>query len=125
LCGLSDSSETLDAVVRLLAEDDRLPIRWRPHKLQGDWDGVWECRIGPDGLLIYGFAETTLTLRLTGAHADLLWSELVRQTISQAALRSRSPPGARLPKVSAFAHAGHMMPRAPIEERATASFPNA
>ena len=35
------------------------------------------------------------------------------------------PPGARLAKVIAFAHARHMMPRKPVEERIAASFPNA
>ena len=33
------------------------------------------------------------------------------------------PPGARLAKVIAFAHACHMMPRKPVEERIAASFP--
>ncbi len=61
----------LDAIVRLLAADEPLPPRCRPHKLQGDWVGVWECHIGPDWLLIYAFTETMLTLHRTGTHADL------------------------------------------------------
>ena len=61
----------LDAIVRLLAAGDPLPARCRPHKLQGDWEGVWECHIGPDWLLIYEFTELTLTLLRTGTHADL------------------------------------------------------
>jgi hypothetical protein len=35
------------------------------------------------------------------------------------------PPGSRLPKVIAFAHARHMTPRGPVEERIAASFPKA
>jgi hypothetical protein len=35
------------------------------------------------------------------------------------------PPGARLANVIAFAHASHMMPRKPVEERIAASFPKA
>jgi hypothetical protein len=35
------------------------------------------------------------------------------------------PPGARLAKVVAFAHARHMMPRKPVEEYIAASFPKA
>jgi mRNA interferase YafQ len=61
----------LDAIVHLLATDNPLPARCRPHKLQGDWYGLWECHIGPDWLLIYEFTETTLTLYRTGTHADL------------------------------------------------------
>jgi mRNA interferase YafQ len=61
----------LDAIVHLLASDNPLPARCRPHKLRGDWYGLWECHIGPDWLLIYEFTETTLTLYRTGAHADL------------------------------------------------------
>ena len=35
------------------------------------------------------------------------------------------PPGSRLAQVVAFAHARHMMPRKPVEERIAASFPKA
>jgi mRNA interferase YafQ len=61
----------LDAIVRLLAADQPLPARCRPHKLHGDWEGVWECHVGSDWLLIYEFTDTTLTLHRTGTHADL------------------------------------------------------
>lgn len=61
----------LDAIVRLLVAGEPLPPRCRPHKLQGDWQGVWECHIGPDWLLIYEFTDTTVTLHRTGTHADL------------------------------------------------------
>ena len=61
----------LDAIVRLLAAGDPLPARCRPHKLQGEWEGVWECQVGSDWLLIYALTDTTLTPHRTGAHADL------------------------------------------------------
>jgi hypothetical protein len=35
------------------------------------------------------------------------------------------PPGARLAKAIAFAHASHMTPRGPVEEQIAASFPKA
>ena len=61
----------LDAILRLLAAGEPLPARCRPHKLQGDWQGVWECHIRPDWLLIYEFTDTTVTLHRTGTHTDL------------------------------------------------------
>ena len=61
----------LDTIVRLLLADEPLPARCRPHKLQGDWQGVWECHIGPDWLLIYQISDVTVTLHRTGTHSDL------------------------------------------------------
>ena len=49
--------EDLIAVVELLAEQGSLPAAYRPHKLTGEWRGVWECHIEPDWLLIYAVAE--------------------------------------------------------------------
>ena len=40
--------EDLIAAVELLAEDGDLPVAYRPHKLSGEWKGVWECHIEPD-----------------------------------------------------------------------------
>jgi mRNA interferase YafQ len=44
--------EELIAAVELLADDGILPSGYRPHKLSGEWKGVWECHIEPDWLLI-------------------------------------------------------------------------
>jgi mRNA interferase YafQ len=62
----------IEAVVELLAADQPLPERCRPHKLVGEWTGFWECHIEPDWLLVYDLDDPdTLTLVATGTHADL------------------------------------------------------
>jgi mRNA interferase YafQ len=63
--------EDLIAVVELLAEDGVLPAAYRPHRLRGEWKGVWECHIEPDWLLIYEVTATEVLLIRTGSHADL------------------------------------------------------
>jgi mRNA interferase YafQ len=63
--------EELIAVVELLAETGTLPEAYRPHKLIGEWKGVWECHIEPDWLLIYDVTATEVLLMRTGSHSDL------------------------------------------------------
>jgi mRNA interferase YafQ len=63
--------EKLTSVVRMLADGYPLPIRYRPHKLTGNYKGCWECHIEPDWLLIYFYAGDCLHLVRTGTHADL------------------------------------------------------
>lgn len=64
----------LDAVIRLLAEGEELPEKYRDHALVGNWLGHRECHIRPDWLLIYAVNNRTLVLTLarTGTHSDLL-----------------------------------------------------
>jgi mRNA interferase YafQ len=61
----------LIAAVELLAETGTLPEGYRPHKLTGEWKGVWECHIEPDWLLIYDVTPTEVLLIRTGTHSDL------------------------------------------------------
>ena len=63
--------EKLEAIVQLLRDDEPLPISARPHKLTGEYDGFWECHLGPDWLLIYDSTDTEVLLARTGTHADL------------------------------------------------------
>ncbi len=60
-------------VVVLLENTGTLPSRYRPHKLVGDYAGLWECHIEPDWLLVWEQNDTTLTLLFidTGTHSDL------------------------------------------------------
>jgi mRNA interferase YafQ len=46
-------------------------VRYRPHRLSGNWNRFWECHIEPDWLLIWDEDETALILVRTGTHADL------------------------------------------------------
>jgi mRNA interferase YafQ len=61
----------LFAVVELLAQDGGLPAAYRPHKLSGEWKGLWECHIEADWLLIYNVTPNEVLLVRTGTHLDL------------------------------------------------------
>jgi len=62
----------LEVVIDTLAADDKLPVRMRPHKLVGQYAGLWECHIEPDWLLVYNLDDPeALKLIATGRHADL------------------------------------------------------
>lgn len=61
----------LQGLIDLLRLDQDLPHNARPHKLSGEWSGVWECHIEGDWLLVYDFDETALSLIATGTHQDL------------------------------------------------------
>jgi len=63
--------EELIAAVELLAENGGLPEGYRPHKLSGEWKGVWECHIEPNWLLIYDITPAEVLLIRTGTHSDL------------------------------------------------------
>ena len=65
--------EELDRVIRLLADDNPLPDKYRDHELGGNWKGFRECHIQPDWLLIYRIINNNLILSLsrTGSHSDL------------------------------------------------------
>ena len=59
--------------IALLRTTGTLPQQYRPHKLSGDLDGIWECHIQPDWLMTWSQNDTELRLLFlrTGTHADL------------------------------------------------------
>ena len=61
----------LKAVIDLLQSEQTLPIKYRNHKLSGDYKDYWECHIEGNWLLIYLLMPKTLTLVRTGSHSDL------------------------------------------------------
>jgi mRNA interferase YafQ len=61
----------LEAILNLLVSDTPLPERCRPHKLVGNYVGLWECHIEPDWLLVYDLGDDYIDLIRTGTHADL------------------------------------------------------
>ncbi len=63
--------DRLWAVVQTLQSGQDLHIRYRPHRLSGQWSSHWECHIEPDWLLIWGYRDDALVLVRTGTHADL------------------------------------------------------
>jgi mRNA interferase YafQ len=63
----------LDAVLISLAENGSVPLKHKPHILSGKLNGLWECHIKPDWLLIWekDEKEKKITLLGTGTHSDL------------------------------------------------------
>ena len=63
----------LKTVVRMLADGEELPEKYRDHPLKGDYKGHRESHIEPDWLLIYKITESVLVLSLvrTGSHSRL------------------------------------------------------
>lgn len=63
----------LQQAINILQETGTLPEHYRPHKLSGRQEGLWECHIKGDWLLIWQQNDTELILILTdtGTHADL------------------------------------------------------
>lgn len=63
----------LSAVVRILARGEALPPQYHDHALTGDLEGLRDCHIEPDWLLLYRIEDDVLVLTLTrtGTHADL------------------------------------------------------
>ena len=44
--------DLLDETIRLLANEGKLPKKYKEHDLTGNWKGFKECHIEPDWLLI-------------------------------------------------------------------------
>lgn len=65
--------ELLWEVIEILKATGTLPERYHPHKLSGTFEGLWECHIKGDWLLIWQQNDTELILIMTdtGTHADL------------------------------------------------------
>lgn len=63
----------LKEVIDLLAVNGTLPLKYKAHKLTGNYKNCWECHIKPDWLLIWQQNDQELILLLmdTGTHSDL------------------------------------------------------
>jgi len=60
-------------VVKSLLIKKELDAKYRNHKLKGNMEGVYECHLAPDILLMYTYMENELVLLLVniGTHSDL------------------------------------------------------
>lgn len=60
-------------VIIILEKTGKLPSKYKPHVLKGNFKGLWECHIQPDWLLIWEQNETIKLISLirTGTHSDL------------------------------------------------------
>jgi mRNA interferase YafQ len=61
----------LSEVIRLLGQGDLEDRQYRDHPLKGKYEGLRECHLSPDWLLIYHSSIEQVLLVRTGTHADL------------------------------------------------------
>ncbi len=69
----STDKEILKKVVTKLADGQTLDIKYRDHKLIGNYNECRECHLKPNLLLIYRIKNNVLELSLTriGTHSEL------------------------------------------------------
>ena len=65
--------QLLTEVLNILSTEGKLPERYRPHILHGQFEGYWECHISPDWLLLYekDTEIRIISLYRTGTHSDI------------------------------------------------------
>jgi len=63
--------DKLKVVLETICEGKELEIKYRNHKLVGNYQKAQECHIEPDWLLIYEIHKNIVKLRRTGTHAEL------------------------------------------------------
>ncbi|MEY2978106.1 MAG: hypothetical protein RLZZ435_2245 [Cyanobacteriota bacterium] len=61
----------IKAVIRLLIDDEPLPLKYKDHKLVGNYVGRRECHIESDWLLVYKKTTEEIIFERTGTHSDL------------------------------------------------------
>ena len=68
----SSFSADLSELLKLLANDEKLPERYQDHPLSGDWSDHRDCHLKPDLVLIYRRPDDeTLQLVRVGSHSEL------------------------------------------------------
>jgi len=58
-------------VLEKLAVPEALPLKYKDHKLRGEWKDFRECHIEPDWLLIYTITDFELRPASLGTHSEL------------------------------------------------------
>lgn len=63
----------LEKVLIILREKGELPLKFKPHKLSGNYSNFWECHLKPDWLVIWlqNDEDKIIYLDRTGTHSDL------------------------------------------------------
>jgi len=70
--GHKDIDVILQEILRLLAEEVALPLKYFDHSLSGDWKDHRDCHIKPDLILIYRKPnKEVLQLVRLGSHSEL------------------------------------------------------
>jgi len=65
--------EKLKAIMKKLADEEPLDLRYKDHKLIGNLEGHRDCHIEPNWLLLYRInqGEGTIVFVRTGSHSDI------------------------------------------------------
>lgn len=65
--------DVFDSVVNTLLSGQKLPIKYKDHKLSGEYEGCYECHIQNDILFVYTFDNNKLILLGIdiGTHSEL------------------------------------------------------
>ena len=59
-------------VIALLIWGEPLPERCREHKLSGDYEGLTDCHIEGDWVMLYRKSDEKVVFYYTGTHSDRL-----------------------------------------------------
>jgi mRNA interferase YafQ len=59
-------------VMALLIWGEPLPERCREHKLSGDYEGLTDCHIEGDWVMLYRKSDEKVVFYYTGTHSDRL-----------------------------------------------------
>ena len=65
------SVEKFKEVANRLISQSVLDVRFRNHKLTGNYKDRWECHLEPDWLLVYKLSGDEIIFERTGTHSDL------------------------------------------------------
>jgi mRNA interferase YafQ len=60
------------AIIAHIIWEEPLPEHCREHILSGDYDGIAECHVENDWLMIYHYISEKVIFHRTGTHSDLL-----------------------------------------------------
>jgi len=63
--------DSLQYIIELIFKEEALPIKFKDHKLIGNYKNHRECHIEPDFLLIYSVKDNSLFLERLGSHSEL------------------------------------------------------
>ncbi len=63
----------LSAAITMLQTSGKLTSEYKPHKLKGIYNGLWECHLNPDCLMVWKQDDKKFTLMFmyTGTHSEL------------------------------------------------------
>jgi mRNA interferase YafQ len=63
--------DKLKELMALIIAETPLPASRHEHILHGDYEGMTECHVEPNWLLVYRFEDDIVHFARTGTHADL------------------------------------------------------